>query len=207
MLLVMKGMELEIHYYVTYPPEENELLARLRTPLRCKQYQDGLSNELEESFNLLIKDWLIGVFRTRYYDIHIIQMVKRASESNRPLCSMMFVIDRFKIVNDTHGHQAENELFKGLYTYFRKRFRVTIWRRRICRSLCETSIEEAMLVTELVRSNIEALEITLPSQAEHLKETTSIGVSECKPDETVTSFVERTDEALYGRRNRPKQIS
>ena len=76
MPLVVKGIELGINDYFVYPIEESELLARIRTQLRRKQYQDNLRNDLEQSVNLAAKDGLTGLFNRRYFDIHLKQMIE-----------------------------------------------------------------------------------------------------------------------------------
>lgn len=200
--MVIRGMELGVNDYFIYPVEENELLARLRTQLRRKQYQDDLRSELEESVNLSIKDGLTGVFNRRYFDIHINQMMKKATESNRSLCLMMFDIDHFKMVNDTYGHQAGDEVLRGFTNTLKNSFRVTDLIARyggeeFAVLLCDTPIDEAILVAERVRASVEALEFKLPSRIESLKKTTSIGLTEYKAGETVNEFIERADSALY----------
>ncbi|MFV9920959.1 MAG: response regulator, partial [Rickettsia conorii subsp. raoultii] len=62
MPLVVKGIELGINDYFVYPIEASELLARIRTQLKRKQYQDNLRNDLEQSVNLAAKDALTGLF-------------------------------------------------------------------------------------------------------------------------------------------------
>lgn len=200
--MVIRGMELGVNDYFIYPVDENELLARLRTQLRRKQYQDDLRNELEQSVNLSIKDGLTGVFNRRYFDIHINQMMKKASESNRPLCLMMFDIDHFKIVNDTYGHQAGDEILRSFTNTLKNNFRVTDLIARyggeeFAVLLCDTSIDEAMIVAERVRGNVEALEFVIPTQTVRIKKTTSIGVTKYKNHENINSFIERADNALY----------
>ena len=128
--------------------------------------------------------------------------MKKATESNRPLCMMMFDIDHFKIVNDTYGHQAGDEVLRCFTNTLKNSFRVTDLIARyggeeFAVLLCDTPIDEAMLVAERVRASVEALEFRLPTHAEPLKKTTSIGVTQYKTDEVVTSFIERADSALY----------
>ena len=96
--IVMKGMELGVNDYFIYPVDENELLARIRTQLRRKQYQDNLRNDLEQSVNLSIKDGLTSVFNRRYFDIYIKQMIQKSVDSKQPLCLLMCDIDNFKQV-------------------------------------------------------------------------------------------------------------
>lgn len=202
MPMVIKGMDLGINDYFIYPVEENELLARLKTQLRRKQYQDNLRTDLEQSVTLSTKDGLTGVFNRRYFDIHIQQMMKTSEESNRPLCLMMFDIDHFKMVNDTYGHQAGDEILKTFTATLKNIFRVTDLIARYGGEefsvlLSSTTLEDARLIAERVRAAIEALEFKISTQAEPIKKTTSIGLTEYRWQEPVTEFIGRADKALY----------
>ncbi|MGI4775474.1 MAG: diguanylate cyclase, partial [Janthinobacterium lividum] len=200
--MVIQGMELGINDYFIYPVDENELLARLKTQLRRKQYHDNLRNELEQSVNLSIKDGLTGTFNRRYFDIHIIQMIRRSSETNRHLCLMIFDIDHFKAVNDAYGHQAGDEILIIFTNILKQTFRATDLISRyggeeFAVLLCDTSLSEAIAIAERVRSLIESQEFKISSLNISIKKTASIGVSLYLKDESVASFIKRADDALY----------
>lgn len=200
--MVIKGMELGINDYFIYPVDENELIARLRTQLKRKQYQDNLRDELEQSVNLSIKDGLTAVFNRHYFDIHINQVIRKSVESIRPLSLMMFDIDHFKMVNDTYGHQCGDEILKTFTNTLKSMFRVTDLISRYGGEefsvlLSDTPLNQAMNIAERVRLAIESLNFKIPNQETILKKTTSIGVSEYKNGESVEEFIGRTDKALY----------
>lgn len=204
--IVIKGMELGINDYFIYPVDENELLARLRTQLRRKQYQDDLRDALETSVNLSIKDALTGVFNRHYFDIHIIRMMKKAFKFNQQLCLMMFDIDYFKNVNDQYGHQAGDEILKIFTKILRNNFRVTDLISRYGGEefsvlLCDTNLDQALIVAEKVRKKVEAAEFCVAGQKLPIKKTTSIGIAQYKNNEDPESFVKRADDALYEAKN------
>jgi two-component system cell cycle response regulator len=200
--MVMKGMELGINDYFVYPIEENELLARIRTQLRRKQYQDNLRNDLEQSVNLAAKDGLTGLFNRRYFDIHISQMLEKANEDGISLHLLMCDVDNFKHVNDTYGHQAGDTVLKTVAQILKNTFRITDLIARFGGEeftvlFSDVNIEEAMYAAERARVKIECMEFQIDGQKEPLHKTISIGVTEYKKGEPVTDFIERSDKAMY----------
>ncbi len=200
--VVIKGLELGINDYFTYPIEQNELLARIRTQLRRKYYQDSLRNDLEQSVNLSIKDGLTGVFNRHYFDIHIKQIIEKANGSKRPLCMLMCDIDHFKQVNDTYGHQAGDIVLKAVTAVLKDTFRVTDLVARyggeeFAVLLNDVPMDEAMYIAERARKKIESIDFKIKTEENPIKITISIGVTSYKIGESITEFIERADKALY----------
>ncbi|WP_341786974.1 PleD family two-component system response regulator [Rickettsia endosymbiont of Cantharis rufa] len=202
MPLVVKGIELGINDYFVYPIEESELLARIRTQLRRKQYQDNLRNDLEQSVNLAAKDGLTGLFNRRYFDIHLKQMIEKANRESIKLYLLMCDIDNFKHVNDTYGHQAGDKVLTIVSRILKNTLRVTDLIARFggeefTMLLTDIDISKAIETAERVRVKIEYMDFPIEDQIEHLKKTISIGVAEYKKEESMESFIERADKAMY----------
>nr|WP_253308114.1 PleD family two-component system response regulator [Rickettsia endosymbiont of Ceutorhynchus assimilis] len=200
--IVMKGMELGINDYFIYPIEENELLARIRTQLRRKQYQDNLRNDLEQSVNLAVKDGLTGLFNRRYFDIHIKQMMEKANKDEISLYLLMCDVDDFKHVNDSYGHQAGDTVLKIVTRVLKNTFRVTDLIARFGGEeftilLSDMNMEQAMHTAERVRVKIECMDFQIEGQPEPIHKTISIGVTEYKKGESIADFIERSDKAMY----------
>jgi two-component system cell cycle response regulator len=202
MPLVVKGIELGINDYFVYPIEESELLARIRTQLRRKQYQDNLRNDLEQSVNLAAKDGLTGLFNRRYFDIHLKQMIEKANKESIQLYLLMCDIDNFKHVNDTYGHQAGDKVLTIVSRILKNTLRVTDLIARFGGEeftilLTDIDISKAIETAERVRVKIEYMDFPIEDQIEPLKKTISIGVTEYKKEESIESFIERADKAMY----------
>jgi two-component system cell cycle response regulator len=202
--IVEKGMELGINDYFIYPIEESELLARIRTQLRRKQYQDNLRDDLEQSVNLAIKDSLTGLFNRRYFDIHIKQMVERANLSSNKvrLCLLMCDVDDFKHTNDTYGHQVGDVVLKTVARVLKNIFRVTDLIARFGGEefivlLSDLNLEEAMYAAERARVKIEFMDFEVEGVKEPINKTISIGVTEYKSGESIEDFIKSSDKAMY----------
>lgn len=199
--MVIKGMDIGINDYFLYPVEENEILARLRTQLRRKKYQDNLRSELEQSVNLSTKDGLTNLFNRRYFDTHIQQMVKKTNESKGLLCLLMLDIDDFKKVNDNYGHQVGDEILKIVASNLKTSFRVTDLIARyggeeFCVLLGDTRLDDAVLVADRFRERLEAIDVKIRDDL-IIHKTASIGVTQYQYSESIDNFISRADKALY----------
>lgn len=198
--MVIRGMELGINDYFMYPVEENELIARFKTQLRRKYYQDNLLTQLEKSVNLSIKDGLTNVFNRHYFDLHIRELAKKASQTTTPLSLLIFDIDDFKHVNDTYGHQTGDDILKTFTGILKQTFRVTDLITRyggeeFAVLLNNTTLKEAEIIAERARAAIESTDFK--SQDSTLKKTASIGAAGYLPNQSIEEFIRSADTALY----------
>ena len=109
---VAKGLELGANDYLLKPIDRNELMARVRTQVRRKRYQDRLRSNYEESLSMALTDGLTGLFNRRYLNVHLARVISRIGETRKPVAAIMFDIDFFKKTNDSFGHQAGDEVLK-----------------------------------------------------------------------------------------------
>ncbi|MEM7617191.1 MAG: PleD family two-component system response regulator [Pseudomonadota bacterium] len=112
--IAIKGLELGVNDYLILPIDDNELIARLKTQIKRKRYQDSLKANYEASITLAIKDGLTGIYNRRYFDVHFNGMVQQAHELNKPLTLMILDIDFFKKINDVYGHQAGDTVLQAI---------------------------------------------------------------------------------------------
>lgn len=61
-----------------------------------------------------IHDGLTNVFNHGHFEKRLEQEIARARRHNRPCGLLMLDLDDFKVINDTHGHEAGNEVLKGV---------------------------------------------------------------------------------------------
>jgi diguanylate cyclase (GGDEF)-like protein len=79
----------------------------------------GLVNlQLRESLReQALRDALTGLYNRRYLEERLAQELRRAYRTGTPLAVLLLDLDRFKQVNDVHGHAAGDDLlarFAGL---------------------------------------------------------------------------------------------
>ncbi|MBK7534148.1 MAG: diguanylate cyclase [Myxococcales bacterium] len=77
----------------------------------------------EEIYRLTTVDGLTQIFNRRYFVETLEREIGRALRYRRELSLIMFDVDRFKTVNDTHGHLAGDYVLKHLASVIRARIR------------------------------------------------------------------------------------
>jgi diguanylate cyclase (GGDEF)-like protein len=152
---------------------------------------------------LAVTDNLTGLAnRRRFYDLAE-REVDRARRYKRSLCLIMFDIDDFKKINDTHGHLVGDQVLRVLASTVTKATRTT---DSVCRYggdeflvlMPESGLEQAMRTAERLRQKISD-EMVVVTAGGHLSMTISLGVV-CLGDgggETVEKLIERADAAMY----------
>ncbi|BAZ92815.1 diguanylate cyclase [Thiohalobacter sp. COW1] len=155
-------------------------------------------------------DRLTGLNNRGYWEECLHQEFARFQRSKTPCSLIMFDIDHFKAVNDTHGHQAGDEVIRVTAATLRETIRTTDIAGRyggeeFAIILTDTDAACARYVAERLRRKIEAL--TVKYEDKVIDHTISLGVAELGPElSTPQQWLEQADQALYrakeGGRNR-----
>jgi two-component system cell cycle response regulator len=156
-------------------------------------------------------DALTGCLNRRALHEKLERELDRARRYNLVLTIMMIDLDRFKEINDTHGHLAGDAVLRQMGEILRHEARsVDIAARyggeEFVIVLPDTAMEGGMIFAERVRLRV--ADHLFASSVGPLKVTVSVGVAMFPDDnvETADAVVARADEALYrakaGGRNR-----
>ncbi len=109
---IAQGLEIGAHDYILRPLDRNEFLARIRTQIRRKRYQDRLRTNYELSLSMALTDELTGLYNRRYLTVHLEKILGKFEIDKKPVTVLMMDIDHFKAVNDTHGHDAGDDVLR-----------------------------------------------------------------------------------------------
>ena len=207
-----KALELGANDYVLKPIDEAELRARVHTQIQRKRHQDTLRANYEQGLSLALTDSLTGVFNRRYLDAHLPRLLARAREIMRPIAVLMFDIDHFKHINDTHGHLVGDSVLVELSARVREHLRSADFLARLGGDefvvvLPDVPLEQARIVADRLRAMICDKPFPLGKSAGSLSATTSIGLAVVNNGaESVDEILKRADDSLYqakrGGRNR-----
>ena len=196
-----KGLELGANDYVMRPVDANELLARTRTQLRRKRYQDRLRDNYHRSMTLAVTDSLTGLYNRHYMASHLETLLGRAQHGGRALSLLLLDIDFFKSINDTHGHAAGDDVLRELSARISRNVRGIDLAARYGGEefvvvLPETDLADAILIADRLRRQIAEQPIQL-SSGQTVTVTCSIGVSMSHLGDETGDLIKRADEGLY----------
>jgi len=79
-------------------------------------FQNKMNKKRKDLITLAYGDELTGLYNRRYFDKELETEIKRAVRYNRPLTMIMVDIDKFKVFNDTYGHQNESGIVSKAYS-------------------------------------------------------------------------------------------
>lgn len=200
---VAQGLELGAHDYIVRPLDKNEVIARTRSQIRRKRFQEQLRSNYEESLNLALTDQLTGLFNRRYLTTHFTKLLENAKVSGKSLCVLIFDLDHFKSVNDTHGHAVGDEVLKVFAERVSNKVRsfdllARIGGEEFVAVLPDITQEIATQIAERLRESIETEPFTVSTPEGFLKVTTSIGGAIITPGTaSAEEALKRADDALY----------
>lgn len=203
---LVEGLEAGADDYIIKPFNPPELRARLKGCRRILDLENSLRQSLDKIRQLSIHDPLTGAFNRAYLDQQLEHEIGRAYRYQHPLSLILCDLDHFKLVNDTYGHQAGDEVLKRCVRNISGSIRPQIdWVARyggeeFIIALPETDAAGCGVVAERMRERI-ALS---PDGAEmsSLKISASFGTVTLKPDPLVVrtsaaDLIQRADICMY----------
>ena len=158
-----------------------ELAPRLRALLRRKRQADRLRATLEDGLRMAVIDPLTGTHNRRYAMPRMAGIAAQARAEGSDFAVMVIDIDRFKSVNDTHGHMAGDTVLVEIARRLTENLRdcdllARIGGEEFLVVLPQTGMVEATRVAEQLRQIVGGLPIAIPD-GESLRVTISIGLT------------------------------
>ncbi len=157
--------------------------------------------ELESLQELAFVDFLTKIPNRRSLEKRFDEESYRAKRYNQPLSLAFIDIDRFKDLNDTHGHHIGDRVLRGLAMKMQSSIRKSDFLARyggeeFALLLPATKIRVANSVAEKLRKSL--AQSIFRTDALEFQITVSIGVGELQPDlENFEEFFARVDAAMY----------
>jgi diguanylate cyclase (GGDEF)-like protein len=146
---------------------------------------------------LAATDPLTGLANRRGCEKSIAGEISRAERERKPLSCIMLDIDRFKMVNDTLGHQAGDQVLRELSAMLRQSVRaydiVARWGgEEFLLVLPGADLEAARLLAERIRVGVQKLPTSVPGSV-----TISAGAAEFDTDYDFEATLRTADRRMY----------
>ncbi|HZG21200.1 MAG TPA: GGDEF domain-containing protein [Herbaspirillum sp.] len=174
------------------------LKQRMRERTSLAAEREALITQLQTSSNT---DFLTGILNRRAFFAQAAQQMAVAERYGRPLAVLLFDIDHFKRINDTHGHQAGDLVLRGAAQTAAALLRkVDVLARyggeEFIILLPESGLEQAGSVAEKLRAVLALTEFD-SEQGQRIRFTASFGVAALQGGEGLDEMIRRADLALY----------
>jgi diguanylate cyclase (GGDEF)-like protein len=176
-----------------------DLIARVRSAFRSRQLLDLALRRYADLEDLAYRDELTELPNRRGATRQLDVLLSRARRHGHQLALLMLDADRFKSINDQHGHAVGDLVLRELASRLRERVRredlVGRWGgEEFVVALSETTPDGAAAVAESLRVAVSGTPVE--ANATELPLTISIGVAAWTGG-SVEDLVDRADRALY----------
>ena len=179
---------------LSFSEDEKSFIETLRHHL-------SLIIEKQRLFEQAITDGLTKLYVRRFFLANLEKELSRSRRYQIPVSILLLDIDHFKKFNDNYGHQAGDHVLKETAQRIMESIRSVDTPGRyggeeMSVILPQTSIKEAYIVAERIRSSIENSEYNYRGST--MKVTVSIGLSALSlRDISMEEIIEEADKALY----------
>lgn len=188
-----------------------ELALRLARLMRRKREADAARAKVQDGLRLAIRDPLTGLHNRRYAMSQLQALARQSDMRRSPFAVMLVDLDRFKSVNDRHGHAAGDAVLVEVARRLAASLRAEDLLARVggeefLVALPEAGLEEAQRVAARLCDAVKEQPVQMPS-GQWLAITASIGVTVSGPGEVglapdgLQRVIDRADVALMGAKN------
>ncbi|MFZ2306122.1 MAG: diguanylate cyclase [Rhodoferax sp.] len=179
---------------------EQRVLSRT-TDLNAAMEQLRIANERLQL--LSTTDGLTQIGNRAFFDSTVADELRRAERQGTAVAIILFDIDHFKRINDTHGHLAGDACLQALADLLRPRIHragdilARYGGEEFVIALMDVDLDRALALAEEFRSAVEHLSIAFGATVLHV--TASFGVVSAipRPPATAQEFLAAADRALY----------
>lgn len=161
------------------------------------------ANVREQLFTAATRDPLTSVYNKRSFEEQLVRAIAFSRRHEQPLSLIVFDIDHFKGVNDTHGHLAGDEALKGVAQRFSEALRLEDSLARVggeefCVILTGIELVNATHAAERLRRTLTSTPVDVGIELQ-IAVTVSLGVAQFDAvrHKSMSDLVAEADAQLY----------
>jgi diguanylate cyclase (GGDEF)-like protein len=197
------GLKLGAADYLAKPFDIQELFARMARPLRVKRAIERLDRARTAAEHLSLTDPLTGLPNRRELERRLGEELDRSTRNQQPLGCLMLDVDRFKLINDLHGHGVGDlvlaEVARALLATLRSFDLVARYGGdEFAVLLPGADLEATSRVAEALRDVVATVTIAPRPGSEAVRAAISVGATFHDPSvvESASTLLDRADAAL-----------
>lgn len=176
------------------------LRMQLQEQRKLQAMADVLNQQSQTFQAAALTDPLTGMQNRRFFDDALKEYLVAFSRIDRPVGLLLLDIDHFKLVNDTHGHDAGDLVLKSVSEALRD---VTRYHDILARvggeefAIVAANREEHQLVLFAERICKAIQNVVVVTQNIHIQVTVSVGIAIWDGQEAAGELYSRADKQLY----------
>lgn len=179
------------------------LAANEKLQSRLEEAEQKIQTQAEEirtQQSEALTDALTKLANRRAFDEALTKNISSFNDQRKPFSLLIFDVDFFKKFNDTHGHQAGDEVLRSVGRTLTQTVKTTdipcrYGGEEFALILPNTRVDSARIAAERVRKAIEGMDVAFEGKS--LKVTASIGIAEMMTGEDDIQVIRRSDECVY----------
>ena len=196
----LDGLARGAHDMLVDPVADAQLVASVRSAARTGSLEEALRNRAERLEQLAFSDGLTAIPNRRFLDRQLGALISSTRRHGRSLAVSLVDIDRFKAVNDGHGHGVGDAVLAEVARRLGARLRAEDHLGRFGGEeflvlLPDTAEPAAVAVAEGLRR--EVCSRPIDTEAGPLQVTVSVGWAVWNDAEPGHRLVARADDAMY----------
>lgn len=180
-------------------------MQRVKLTHKLQRQKAELADALARLKEIAIRDTLTGLYNRGHMMELAQHAVARQARTGETFSFVMFDLDYFKRVNDTHGHGVGDDVLRAFATVatsiLRKSDVLARWGGEEFVAICPHS-DDPHAVVGVERLLKEWSNTEVSPQAPQLRVSFSAGITTYRPGEAIDQALERADQALYAAKAR-----
>lgn len=198
---IAKGIDAGGDDYLTKPFSDITLAAKIKAMQRISDMREDLCNATQKLTALTITDSLTGINNRFHFNQTVVERINQAKEKEQGLVIFFVDLDKFKIINDTLGHQTGDLLLQEMSIRLKSCLRKNDFLARmggdefafILDDIKSTSTSEAV-----AKKIVSSMSNPLLLDGHKIQCSVSIGIA-CYPKDGLTAeeLLKNADTAMY----------
>ncbi len=192
----------QIEFARNFKEADKRFLTTLANQIAIAVENARMYNQMQE---LATKDGLTKLYNHSYFQEVLDREIESAERERTPLSLLMMDIDKFKLFNDTYGHQVGDKVLKELAKLLKKEVREIDTVARYGGeefSIILPGTDEAQAYQVASRINEEVRNMVVRYEELELNITISIGLSSYQLGSSKKALINQADQACYVAKNR-----